>query len=188
MALSGNVTSLHPCPCATLARARGLWHWFIPMNRRLFTLFLLPLLAAFLAVPVAAQEERKTPYWASIATDDARMRKGPSEAMPVMWQYRRENLPIKVIEVYQNWRKIEDPDGTQGWMAARLLSAKRSAIVTGGIRPMRDGPQDDANITYRAESGVVGFITDCANGWCVFNVGGKRGYIREAHIWGAGAP
>ena len=160
----------------------------IPMNRRLSSLFLFPLLAFFVAAPAAAQEERKTPYWASIAADDARMRKGPSEAMPVTWQYRRENLPIKVIEVYQNWRRIEDPDGTQGWMAARLLSAKRSAIVIGGIRPMRDAPKEDASVAYRAEPGVVGFITDCANGWCVFNVGGKRGYIRESHIWGAGEP
>ena len=144
----------------------------------------------FAALPATAadEEERKTPYWASIATDDARMRKGPSEAMPVLWEYRRENLPIKVIEVYENWRKIEDPDGVQGWMAARLLSAKRTAMVTGSIRPMRATPADNAAPRYRAQPGVVGFITDCADGWCLFNVGGKRGYIREAHIWGAGVP
>lgn len=146
-------------------------------------------LSVLLAVtPLAAQEQKKTPYWASISTDDARMRKGPSEAMPVMWEYRRENLPIKVVEVYENWRKIEDPDGAQGWMAARLLSAKRTAIITGGVRAMRATPSDDAAVSYRAEAGVVGTITECAQGWCLFDVGGKRGYIREAHAWGTGAP
>ncbi len=152
---------------------------------------LLPLATALtflITSGTAAQEERKTPYWASISADEARMRKGPSEAMPVMWEYRRENLPVKVIEVYENWRKIEDPDGAQGWMAARLLSAKRTAMVTGGIRAMRETPAQSAPPRYRAEPGVVGFITNCADGWCLFDVGGKRGYIEESHIWGAGTP
>lgn len=140
------------------------------------------------ASPAHAQEERKTPYWASIATDDARMRKGPAETMPVMWDYRRENLPIKVIKVHENWRLVEDPDGTQGWMAVRLLSGRRTAIVQGGTRPMRSSASDEAPTVYRAEAGVVGFLSDCDKGWCLFDVNGKKGFVREAHVWGAGEP
>ena len=142
--------------------------------------------AALLAAvgPAAAQSDVELPYWASISVDEARMRKGPSPDVPVTWEYRRKDLPVRVIARFETWRKIEDPDGTQGWMAARLLSRTRTAIVTGGIRPMRESPNVSAAVAYRAEPGVVGRITDCKDGWCLFNVKGRKGWIETDHIWG----
>ena len=134
--------------------------------------------------PAAAQSDVELPYWASISVDEARMRKGPSPDVPVTWEYRRKDLPVKVIARHETWRKIEDPDGTQGWMAARLLSRARTAIVTGEVRPMRDEPDTSAAVAFRAQPGVVGRITDCKNGWCLFNVGGRKGWIQTDHIWG----
>ena len=134
--------------------------------------------------PAAAQSEVELPYWASISVDEARMRKGPSPDVPVMWEYRRRDLPVKVVARHENWRKVEDPDGTQGWMAARLLSRTRTAIVTGSIRPMREDASVSAAVAYRAEPGVVGRISDCKNGWCLFDVKGRKGWIQTDHIWG----
>ena len=143
-------------------------------------------IAALMAAvgPAAAQSDPQLPYWASINVDEARMRKGPSPDVPVIWEYRRKDLPVKVIARFETWRKIEDPDGTQGWMAARLLSRTRTAIVTGGIRPMREDASVSAAVAYRAEAGVVGRITDCKNGWCLFDVKGRKGWIQTEHIWG----
>lgn len=142
-------------------------------------------LSALLATsgPVAAQSV-DVPYWASISVDEARMRKGPSMDVPVMWEYRRRDLPVKVIKRFENWRKIEDPDGTQGWMAARLLSRTRTAIITGDVRPLHEAPSLSSAVIYRAEPGVVGRITECANGWCRFDVRGRRGWVQVEHIWG----
>ncbi|PKP89001.1 MAG: hypothetical protein CVT78_02340 [Alphaproteobacteria bacterium HGW-Alphaproteobacteria-17] len=144
------------------------------------------LIAISIAVvgPAMAQSDPKLPYWASISVDEARMRKGPSPDVPVIWEYRRKDLPVKVVGRHENWRKIEDPDGTQGWMAARLLSRTRTAIVTGEIRPMREQPDPAAPVAYRAEPGVVGRITECSAGWCRFDVKGRRGWIQTDHIWG----
>jgi SH3-like domain-containing protein len=151
------------------------------MTSRKFLTFILCLAVVG---PAAAQSDPELPYWASISVDEARMRKGPSQDVPVIWEYRRKDLPVKVIARHETWRKIEDPDGTQGWMAARLLSRARTAIVTGGVRPMREAPSVSAAVTFRAEPGVVGKITDCANGWCRFDVRGRRGWIETDHIWG----
>jgi SH3-like domain-containing protein len=136
------------------------------------------------AGPATAQSDVELPYWASISVDEARMRKGPSPEVPVMWEYRRKDLPVKVIARHETWRKIEDPDGTRGWMAARLLSRTRTAIVTGEIRPMREDASISAAVAYRAEPGVVGRITDCRNGWCLIDVKGRKGWIQTDHIWG----
>jgi len=142
--------------------------------------------AALMAVvgPAAAQSDVELPYWASINVDEARMRKGPSPDVPVTWEYRRKDLPVKVVARFETWRKIEDPDGTQGWMAARLLSRTRTAIVTGEIRPMREDASVSAAVAYRAEPGVVGKITECKTGWCLFDVKGRKGWIQTDHIWG----
>ena len=116
------------------------------------------------------------------------MRTGPGRNYPGTWLYVRPDLPIRVLEVYQSWRKIQDPDGTTGWMLVSLLSDTRTAIVRGNdVVPMHEQPDEASAIRFRAEPGVVGRVSDCANGWCRFDVGGRAGFLRTARIWGVDA-
>ncbi len=146
------------------------------------------LLWAGFALPQAQAQASRPPYWASITQVPAIMRRGPSRDMPALWQYVRDDLPVRVTAVYQDWRRIEDPNGTVGWMHSRLLSAARTAIVTGNLRAMRVSPDARSPVAYRAEPGVVGRISDCDNGWCMFDVKGRAGWIEADHIWGDEAP
>lgn len=136
------------------------------------------------SAPLEAQT-KKPPYWASISKTEARMRTGPSNDYPANWIYRRRDLPVKVVEVYSHWRKVEDPDGSRGWMHVRLLSDQPTAIVRGGVQPLRKAPDTGAPVLYRAEPGVVGRISDCEDGWCLIDVNGRKGFIEAGHIWGA---
>jgi SH3-like domain-containing protein len=144
------------------------------------------LLPLGLAVSSAqAQKERETPYWASISATKALMRTGPGRNYPATWLYVRPDLPIKVVETYPNWRKVQDPTGETGWMLQRLLSDQRSGLVSGGEpRPMHEAASDGSPVRYLAEPGVVGRLSNCANDWCRFDAGGKQGYIRISHLWG----
>ena len=133
----------------------------------------------------AAQEARRVPYWASISSGQALMRTGPGKEFPARWLYQRRGLPVRVTAVHGSWRKVADPAGESGWMLGALLTAERGAIVTGGApRPLRSSPDDGARVSWRAAPGVVGRIDDCGEGWCRMDVGGKRGWVRVAHIWG----
>ena len=137
------------------------------------------------ASPSIAQQS--PPYWASIDEPEARMRTGPSTEYPTMWIYQRKRLPIKVLERYKAWRKVEDPDGARGWMHARLLSAARTALVLGEkgtVQALHSKPQGNAKIIWRVQPGGVGKINQCENGWCLFDVTGRRGYINMDMIWG----
>jgi SH3-like domain-containing protein len=132
-----------------------------------------------------AQSTKKTPYWASISQPEARMRTGPSKDFPVKWVYKRQYLPVKVIAVRETWRKVEDPDGDQGWMYVGLLSPNRTALVIGsGVATLRDTPDAAARISWRVEPGVVGRIDDCQKGWCRLDVVGRTGYIEADRLWG----
>jgi SH3-like domain-containing protein len=141
--------------------------------------------ASLLAPSPAAAQQRRPPYWASISSGRAMMRTGPGQNYPATWEYRRADLPIRVIEVYRDWRKIQDPDGTTGWMLVRMLADQRTAIVRGQEpQPLHEAPDQASPVRYRAEPGVVGRVSRCAGGWCQFDVRGRGGYIQIARIWG----
>ena len=150
----------------------------------------LALAAVFAAAAVAptahAQQERKTPYWASIAASQALMRTGPGKTYPSKWLYQRADLPIKVLKVQPSWRQVQDPDGETGWMLVNLLSDTRTGIVRGTERrPMREAANESSRVVYLAEPGVVGRLESCSGDYCEFQVGDRHGYILKSHIWGA---
>ena len=148
----------------------------------------LGLILASLVMPAAAQDARKTPYWASIASGEAMMRTGPGRNYPATWLYRRADLPIQVFEVYPSWRKVRDPGGTEGWMLVNLLSDTRTALVVGAEAvAMHQLASARAPVAFRVEPGVVGRISKCGGGWCRFEVGGRAGFIGKTHLWGVGA-
>ena len=133
----------------------------------------------------ASAQDKKPPYWASIASGEAMMRTGPGRNYPGVWLYKRRDLPIRVIQVYPNWRKIEDPDGDQGWMLVTLLSDRRTGIVKPGApREIHSKPDANAPIRYRAEQGVVGRLEKCDGSWCHIHIGKREGYIAQSDIWG----
>lgn len=150
-------------------------------------LLLAALVATSIAVPSNAAP-RRVPYWASLRASEVMMRTGPGRNFPADWLYRRPGLPVKVVRTYtvahSEWRRIEDPDGTQGWVQANLLSDQRTALVAGEVRPLHAKPDDASPVLWRAEPGVVGKISACGNGWCRFDVRGQAGFVRAAHVLG----
>lgn len=143
------------------------------------------LLLATLASAAPAQDEKKVPYWASIASGEAMTRAGPGRNYPGLWLYKRRDLPVKVLQVYESWRKIEDPDGEQGWMLVTLMSGQRTAIIRASEPvAVRVKPDPGAAIRYRAEPGVVGRIDHCDGDWCHIAFGPREGYVQQDAIYG----
>ena len=138
-----------------------------------------------ISVTPAHAADKKPPYWASIASGQAMMRTGPGRNYPGIWLYQRRDLPVKVVQVYETWRKIEDPDGQQGWMLVTMLSDKRSAIIRpGAARDLRNKPEPASHVAYQAEPGVVGKIDHCGSGWCRITIAKREAYVAIGDIWG----
>ena len=159
------------------------------MHRRLIALAAGPALFAATAGGTAAPivpNARPTPYWASLSAGEARMRTGPGRNYPASWVYQRSGLPVQVIEVYPGWRKVRDPDGTEGWMITNLLSAQRTAIIRDVEVMLRTAPLPGAAVAWRAAPGVVGKLSKCAGGWCRFDAAGRAGFVETEHLWGVG--
>jgi len=157
----------------------------MPIIRKLFLI----LAALGLAVPALAQDAVQTPYWASIRASEVNMRVGPGEDYRILWVYKRPALPLKVLRLKEGWRLVQDPDGEQGWMLARFLSPDRSVVITPGEpADMREEPSGSAPLKWRLAPGVVGALGDCDSGWCKLDVDGRKGFVPQDRLWGAGKP
>jgi len=140
--------------------------------------------AVLLAQPLGAQD-RALPYWASLRYDEVRMRVGPSEEYPIEWVYKRKGLPVKVVRVREGWRLVEDPEGTQGWIAASQLDPARATLVTGsGLAEVRAEPDARSAMRWRAEPGVVAALLRCRLQWCEVDAAGRKGWIARDRLWG----
>ncbi|MDE2562216.1 MAG: hypothetical protein KGL48_08205 [Sphingomonadales bacterium] len=143
-------------------------------------------LAPAALAPCARAEEPAVPYWASMSKDKANVRVGPGFDYRISWVYQRRGLPVKVVRTMGGWRLIEDPDGTRGWLLSRFLSRTHTAIVIGKHNAeMHEGSDGGGRLLWRVEPGVVGIVGDCDSGWCRFEVGARKGYIRADAIWGS---
>lgn len=148
-------------------------------------------LAAVLVLPAlpADAANDKGPYWVSIKAKEVNMRVGPGEDYRIVWVYRRENLPLKVLRTKEGWRLVQDPDGAQGWMLQQFLTRNRGGYVRGdGPADVREKPDQSSRLLWRLAPGVVGALGDCNAGWCAIDVEGRRGFVEAARIWGAGEP
>ncbi|WP_380877407.1 hypothetical protein ACFB49_12660 [Sphingomonas sp. DBB INV C78] len=131
-----------------------------------------------------AQSKKAVPYWVSISAREALLRTGPGTNYPATWKYVRPGLPLRVVQVHEDWRRVEDPEGERGWVKSILLSEQRTAIVVGGVSPLYAKADANSRVDWRVAPGVVGKIGHCASGWCEFDVKGRTGHIETRHLWG----
>jgi len=138
-------------------------------------------------IPPAIAQDRDVPYWATLRFDTVNMRKGPSQDFPIDWVYKRKGLPVKVVRLREGWRLVQDPEGTQGWIAASQLSPKLGALIVGeGNAELREDASNIAALRWQAEPGVVGELIRCREGFCEIDVAGRSGWVSEERLWGAG--
>ena len=154
-------------------------------------------LAPFLAVPVvlAQAAEAKTqrfgasghplPRFVSLGSHEINLRTGPGRRYPIAWVYVRRDLPVLVTREWENWRKVRDSDGVEGWVHRSLLSGRRHAMVTGDIRTLRREPAATAAPVLRAEPGVIGLLLACKGEWCRLEIDDEEGWLQRAHLHGA---
>ncbi|WP_421418412.1 SH3 domain-containing protein, partial [Agrobacterium tumefaciens] len=68
------------------------------------------------------------PRFVSLKSKRVNMRIGPSTDYAVSWMYMKSGMPVEIIQEYENWRRIRDADGTEGWVNQALLSGERTAV------------------------------------------------------------
>jgi SH3-like domain-containing protein len=128
------------------------------------------------------------PRFVSLKSEKVNVRKGPSSDHPVAWVFKHKGLPVEITAEFENWRKIRDSEGAEGWILQQMLSGKRSAIVMSydgnQSAPLLADRRDQSQALAQLSKGVSGFVGDCDGEWCSFLAGGYDGYVRQTKLWG----
>lgn len=129
------------------------------------------------------------PRFVSLKADRVNVRAGPNKDQDVRWVYTRAGMPVEITAEFENWRRIRDWEGAEGWVYHSLLSGKRTAVVVPALKhdlvPLYESPDTGSAVVAKLQGGVLGELESCDGSWCAFSGKGFEGWIRQERIWGA---
>lgn len=151
------------------------------MRRAIFAL----VLATASGVAAAQSALQPTPY-RSIA-EPAVLYDGPSTRAKRIAVASR-GLPVEIISSDGTWTKVRDPSGELSWVERKLLSERRTVVVSVQIADIRQRAEAEAPVALQAAQGVVlefGDQTGVTPGWLrVRHRDGAIGFVRINQVWG----
>jgi SH3-like domain-containing protein len=140
------------------------------------------------AVTAALAQPSFQPHYVSQRPDKAYLREGPSYDHKVLWVYQHKGHPFLVTASFDVWRRVQDMDGTVGWMSAQMLSDKRTVLVTGKERVVLRAKDDPAaKVVGLADAGAVLNLKSCDRDACRVTAERVDGWIPKSKIWGVTA-
>jgi SH3-like domain-containing protein len=128
------------------------------------------------------------PRFVSLKADRVNVHGGPDKDHDVVWIYTRVGLPVEITAEFENWRRIRDSDGTEGWVYHSLLSGKRTATVQlkakTDLAPLHASADPKSPVTAQLQFGVLGTVKHCNGTWCELTGDGFDGWIEQTDLWG----
>lgn len=128
------------------------------------------------------------PRFVSLKSDHVNVRVGPTKDNDVSWVYTRAGLPVEITAEFENWRRVRDSEGAEGWVYHSLLSGRRTAVVTmkhkDELALLYDRADRESAVAARLQAGVVAQVKRCESGWCRITGRNFDGYIEQQRLWG----
>lgn len=144
-------------------------------------------------LPAAAQQSTgdsglPLPRFVSLKSDKVNVRSGPTRHHPVKWVFLKGALPVEIVQEFDNWRRIRDSEGEEGWVFHTLLSGRRTALV----EPWDGGETIQMFATADSTAKVVAIISpkrllilkSCDGTWCDATIESVRGFVQQKQLWG----
>jgi SH3-like domain-containing protein len=146
-----------------------------------------PLTTGSIAGPVSGLP---VPRFVSLKSDKVNVRGGPTRDHDVTWIYTRSGMPVEITAESDNWRRIRDWEGTEGWVYHSMLAGKRTAVTTA----RQNDPEGLISLHYKADAttavvaklqaGVVAQVKKCDGKWCRLTGQGFDGWIVQDRLFG----
>ena len=154
----------------------------------LMALALLPCTAQGGEIAAGPKSGLPVPRFVSLKPDRVNVHGGPSRDHDVVFVYTRAGLPVEITAESDNWRRIRDWEGSEGWVYHSLLSGKRTAVIQPKDKQqlvaLRDAPDVEAGIVAQLQAGVLAFVKRCTGAWCRISGKGFDGWVVQEQLWG----
>src|SRR6188472_3355220 len=129
------------------------------------------------------------PRFVSLKSDKVNVRKGPSTNQSIVWVFSRAGLPVEVIAESDNWRRVRDSEGADGWVFHSLLSGRRTVLVSPWTKtpenvPLYSRKSTSAGTVAELAPSVLGNVLSCDGEWCELSIDDYSGFVQQDKLWG----
>tara|TARA_B100000780_G_C20766664_1_gene304452 strand:+ start:108 stop:557 length:450 start_codon:yes stop_codon:yes gene_type:complete len=142
------------------------------------TIFILCLTVLFIQFSNAEEK------FLSLKKSKVNVRYGPGKNHAIKYIYRKINLPVKLIDKKDNWRRIIDLENNSGWIHDSQLRSSNSIIILENKILFND-PSNFSEPMVKLEKGRLLVIKKCENRWCNVMTDNYTGWIKIKNIWGS---
>tara|TARA_B100000214_G_scaffold352859_1_gene308412 strand:- start:242 stop:682 length:441 start_codon:yes stop_codon:yes gene_type:complete len=122
-------------------------------------------------------------YYLMLKNSEVNVRMGPGLDYPVKFIYKKKNLPVKVIDKKENFRKVIDYKKNSGWIHISQLKKINSIIVLSN-RILFKKPTFNSKPIANIESGRLFVLEKCKKDWCEVSSQNYSGWINMNDVWG----
>lgn len=140
------------------------------------------------SVPTGSVSGLPVPRFVSLKPSKVNVRAGPTKDNDVTWVYTRSALPVEVTAEFENWRRVRDWEGAEGWVYHSLLSGRRTALVAAkqqdDLVPLYSQADVTSSLVARLQPGVLASVKQCNGIWCRISGSGFDGWITQERLWG----
>ena len=134
---------------------------------------------------IGAETGLKLPRYVSFKSDESNLRVGPSKNYPIIQVYNVANFPIKIIDEFEDWRKIIDFKDNIGWVHKSLIRAQRyGIIVSESEKKVLIFNSIESKKIGEIEKGAIILISKCKVDKCKISENDHHGWIKKKYIWG----
>ena len=122
-------------------------------------------------------------YYLILKNNKVNVRYGPGFNYQIKYFYKKKNLPIKVIDKKENFRRIIDFKKNSGWIHISQLKKGKSVILLKD-QILFKKPTKYSKPILKIEKGRLLLVKKCKKKWCKVKTEDYLGWIITNNIWG----
>ena len=138
------------------------------------------LLYFFFSINVFSAEDNK---FLSLKNKKVNVRYGPGFNYPIKFIYKKKFLPVKIIDLKENFRRIIDFKKNSGWIHISQLKKSNSLIVLKDKIVFKKASKFSKPI-IKLEKGRLAIVKKCVRDWCKVKIDKYVGWIKTNNTWG----
>ena len=122
-------------------------------------------------------------YYLILKNNKVNVRYGPGFNYQIKYIYKKKNLPIKVIDKKENFRRIIDFKKNSGWIHISQLKKGKSIILLKD-QILFKKPTKYSKPLFKIAKGRLLLVKKCKKKWCKVKTEDYLGWIITNNIWG----
>ena len=122
-------------------------------------------------------------YYLILKNNKVNVRYGPGFNYQIKYIYKKKNLPIKVIDKKENFRRIIDFKKNSGWIHISQLKKGKSLVLLKD-QILFSKPTRYSKPIIKISKGRLLLVKKCKKKWCKVKTENYLGWIITNNIWG----